>query len=193
MGVPIRVVYNFNADVLLALQEEGILSDYPVIEDVIGEREDRIVFQLFEGRDSWFVKVLPYEGAEEVIVPKVIDKDVAINIAEYLVGKEFCSGHKENCETFTGICKHGCDESVKYCIETTNIPDVECYKEFEECIEDCNEDLNKCLEQADEYYCNPARAAELYIRSQRLVPLDWFMGKEEGSRDIDWVCYFVMR
>jgi len=47
--------------------------------------------------------------------------------------------------------------------------------------------------EIDKYYCNPAREAELYIRSRRLVPLDCIMGREEGSRDIDLVCYFVMR
>ena len=187
----VRVVYNLNADLISALQEEGILPEKPKMRDVVGEGGDAIAFELFEGKNSWFIKVLPYEGSEEVVVPKDVSEETAMNIAKYLVEKSACYDYKDICKTDATLCKNDCKQEYNWC--KNEYPKEECIEEYKDCLKECKYEEQECIEMHEINYCEPARKAELKIRKEGLISLGCINGIEENSPDIDYVCHFVMR
>ncbi len=187
----LRAVWNYNPDLVNALIDERLLPEDPAETSFIGEDDASIRFELFEGRDNYFIRILPYEGGEEVIVPKSVDRKTAMNIAIYLVGKEYCKNYEDSCINDYSASKWLCESDYNRCLEDSVTTIDECKEELEECMREVEEELESCMREVDENYCRPSSEADRNLRKKGLRPLGCVSGIEEGSEDIDEVCYFL--
>jgi len=182
----VEVIFNDNPDLIRALRDEGLLSSEPILETgVCGAG-----VSLYEGKDNWFFEIWVEDNPMEIIVPKTVDRDTAMNMALYLMGGEREDEIKEICKLEYENQKHWCEQQFKSDIKLYGYEDAKL--EYETCLDEAKEDYEICLEEAKECE-NDVREIERELRGVGWIPLGCKKGEEIGSPDIGFVCSFIKR